>query len=191
MPASLTRPLLLLALMSFLTGIMYPMLVTALAAVLTPEAADGSLILRNGTPVGSRLIGQQWHDDRYFHGRPSACSYGTLPATGSNLAPTSVALHDAVAGRLRDIRAENHCDSTVAVPADMLTTSASGLDPDISPEAAFLQAPRIAAARGFDLRRSELLDALIWSLIRNPEFGVLGQPRVNVLVLNVALDTLQ
>jgi len=169
--------------LTLITGIAYPLIVTAFAQ-LFPNKATGSVIEVNGKAVGSELIGQPFSDPKYFWSRPSATSpqpYNGAASSGSNLGPTNKALHEAVAERLKQFEQK-------PVPADLVTASASGLDPHISPEAARFQVSRVAKARGLTEERiQELLD-------RHTEartFGVLGEPRVNVLKLNLALDALK
>jgi len=169
--------------LTLITGIVYPLIVTAFAQ-LFPNKATGSVIEVNGKAVGSELIGQPFSDPKYFWSRPSATSpqpYNGASSSGSNLGPTNKALHEAVAERLKQFEQK-------PVPADLVTASASGLDPHISPEAAQFQVSRVAKARGLTEERiQELLD-------RHTEartFGLLGEPRVNVLGLNLALDALK
>lgn len=174
------RPALVFTLLLFaLTGLAYPAAVTAIAQTLLPWQANGSLITRDGRVVGSALIAQGFTGDRWFHPRPSAAGkgYDATQSGGSNLAPTSRALIDRVRA---DMRADPH-----ATP-DMVTTSASGLDPDISPEAAYGQVPRVAAARRIDESR---VRALVARMVEAPIAGLIGAPRVNVLRLNLALDS--
>lgn len=186
----------LLVLLTGITGLAYPLAMTGAAQVLLPVEANGSLVVKNGTVVGSALIGQTFTSDRYFHGRPSATT-GTDPADasktvpqpynatnsmGSNLGPTNPALMDRVKGDMAALKAEN---PGAAVPVDLVTTSASGLDPDISPEAALFQVPRIARAHGLN---EDVLRRLVAHETDAPTFGLLGEPRVNVLALNLALD---
>ena len=182
--------------LTIITGLIYPLAMTAVAGVLFPHQAEGSLVERDGKVVGSSLIGQEFKDDKYFHGRPSATltadpndSTKTVPApynaansSGSNLGPTSKALADRVKDDVEKLKAEN---SSQAVPVDLVTTSASGLDPDISPEAALFQVPRIAKARGLPEDR---VRALVVQTTQGRLIGLLGEPRVNVLALNLALD---
>jgi potassium-transporting ATPase KdpC subunit len=182
--------------LTLITGLAYPLAMTAIAGAIFPKQAAGSLIEKNGKVVGSALIGQEFKDDKYFHGRPSATtapdpadSTKTVPAPynaansgGSNLGPTSKALNDRVKEDVDKLKAEN---PGAAVPVDLVTTSASGLDPDISPEGALFQVPRVAKARQMPEERVRQLVA------ENTEgrlAGVLGEPRVNVLALNLALD---
>jgi potassium-transporting ATPase KdpC subunit len=185
--------------LTFITGLAYPLAMTGIAEVIFPKQAQGSLIERDGKVVGSALIGQVFTDDKYFHGRPSATtapdpndSTKTVPAPynaansgGSNLGPSNKALVDRVQGDIDTLKKEN---PNAPVPADLVTTSASGLDPNISPDAALFQAPRIAKARNLPEDRVRQL------VVDNTEsrlFGLLGEPRVNVLQLNLALDQLK
>ena len=168
-----------------LLGLLYPALVTGLAQLAFPGRANGSLVMRNGQAVGSALLAQPFADARYFWPRPSAGAYATVPSGASNLGPTSAALQSNVAANARAFLATNGLAATTPVPADMAFASASGLDPHISPEAARLQAGRVAAARGVPL---EQVGALVGNCVELPQFGFFGEPRVNVLLLNLALD---
>jgi potassium-transporting ATPase KdpC subunit len=191
------RPaILILLLLTAITGLAYPLAMTAIAGVLFPKQAQGSLIERDGKVVGSALIGQEFKDDKYFHGRPSATTapdpadasktvpapYNAANSGGSNLGPTSKALADRVKEDVEKLKAENPQGS---VPVDLVTTSASGLDPDISPEAALFQVPRVAKARQMPEDR---LRQLVAENTAGRLAGLLGEPRVNVLALNLALD---
>ena len=191
------RPaIIVLALLTLITGLAYPLAMTAVAGVIFPRQAAGSLIERDGKVVGSALIGQEFKDDKYFHGRPSATtapdpadSTKTVPAPynaansgGSNLGPTSKALNDRVKEDVDKLKAEN---PSAAVPIDLVTTSASGLDPDISPEGALFQVPRVARVRNMP---EERVRALVTENTQSRFAGLLGEPRVNVLALNLALD---
>ncbi len=174
--------------LTLLTGVIYPLVVTGAAHLLFPHQARGSIIERDGKSVGSDLLGQPFTADKYFHGRPSAAggvSYNGLSGAGSNLGPTNPALTEAVGKRVADIRAESG-DPTKPVPVDLVTASGSGLDPHISPAAALLQAPRVAKARN---RSAQDVETLIRRHIEGPTWGLFGAPRVNVLRLNLALDT--
>jgi len=193
------RPaIVVLVALTLITGLAYPLAMTGIAQVLFPRQAQGSLIERNGTVVGSELIGQVFESDKYFHGRPSATtapdpndSTKTVPAPynaansgGSNLGPSNKALVDRVQGDMDKLKQEN---PSTTVPADLVTTSASGLDPHISPDAALFQAPRIAKARNLP---EERIRQLVADHTEGRLFGLLGEPRVNVLLLNLALDQL-
>ncbi|GEM88282.1 potassium-transporting ATPase subunit KdpC [Meiothermus granaticius] len=190
--ASLWRPALMITLLLWLlTGLAYPLLTTAVAHVLFPYQAQGSLLRKEGKVVGSRLIGQAFTSPRYFHPRPSATSpesYNAAQSSGSNLGPTNARLIQAVQERVRQYRQENGLGDGVPVPVDAVTASGSGLDPDISLANTQLQAARVAKARGIPLER---VRQLIREHIRPRQFGLLGEPRVNVLELNLALDGLR
>ena len=191
------RPaIILLVALTLITGLAYPLAMTAIAGVIFPKQAEGSLIERDGKVVGSALIGQEFKSDKYFHGRPSATtapdpadSTKTVPAPynaansgGSNLGPTSKALSDRVKEDVDKLKAEN---PSMPVPADLVTTSGSGLDPDISPEAALFQVPRVAKARNM---AEDQVRQLVTDKTEGRLAGLLGEPRVNVLALNLALD---
>ncbi len=191
------RPAILLLLaLTVITGLAYPLAITAVAGAIFPKQAEGSLIEKDGKVVGSALIGQEFKTDKYFHGRPSATtapdpndSTKTVPAPynaansgGSNLGPTSKALNDRVKEDVEKLKAEN---PSQAVPIDLVTTSASGLDPDISPEGALFQVPRVAKARNLPEDR---VRQLVTDNTQGRLGGLLGEPRVNVLALNLALD---
>jgi K+-transporting ATPase ATPase C chain len=191
------RPaIVLLLLLTAVTGLAYPLAITAIAGVIFPSQAQGSLIEKDGKVIGSALIGQEFKDDKYFHGRPSATlapdpadSTKTVPAPynaansgGSNLGPTSKALNDRIKEDVEKLKAEN---PSQPVPIDLVTTSGSGLDPDISPDAALFQVPRVAKAR--NLTEAQVRQ-LVEANTKGRFVGVLGEPRVNVLALNLALD---
>ena len=165
-------------------GLVYPLAVTGLSQLLFPRQANGSLIEKNGQILGSRLIGQPFTSDRYFHSRPSAAGTGYDPtsSSGSNLAPTNQQLVERVKQDVAKLQQEN---PGVAIPADLVTTSGSGLDPDISPAAADFQLPRIARARGISV---ESLRPLVARHTQQRQWGILGEARVNVLELNLDLD---
>jgi len=183
------RPaLVMLAILTLITGVIYPLAVTGIGQLLFPAQANGSLVGDEAQPVGSALLGQANSDPRYFWPRPSATAYGTLPSGGSNLAPTSAALAERVTQRAADFRAAHDLSAGDPVPVEMLFASGSGLDPHVSPDAARLQAGRVAAARGLDAVR---VVALVEEHVEGPQLGLLGEPRVNVLLLNLALDELE
>ena len=181
-----------LAAITLLTGIAYPLLVTGVAQAAFPQEANGSLIEKHGKALGSRLIGQPFDDPKYFWGRLSATAdsngkplpYNGAASTGSNLGPTNPALVDEVTGRLATLHAADPED-TRPVPVDLVTSSGSGLDPEISPAAAEYQVRRVARARGMD---QAMVRSLVEAHIEGRQLGVLGEPRVNVLELNLALD---
>jgi K+-transporting ATPase ATPase C chain len=187
MKAHIRPCLVLFVLFTLLTGVAYPALITAIAQTVFRHQANGSVIMRDGKAVGSEFIGQTFDDPRYFWGRPSATGptgYNAAASSGSNLGPTNPALLDAIKGRVAAIRAA-HPDQVGSVPVDLVTASGSGLDPHISPAAAEYQAARVAKAR--DLSEDKVLE-LIASNTEGRSFGVLGEPRVNVLRLNLSLD---
>lgn len=181
---------LMLILFTLLTGLIYPGLITTIAQLLFPWQANGSLIQQNGNTIGSALIGQYFSDKKYFHGRPSATTpfpYNAEFSSGSNLGPTNPDLLKAITDRvnaLKQLDPDNHA----LIPIDLVTTSASGLDPDISPASAFYQAHRIAQERKIP---EEKLRELIQNTIQKPTLGIFGEPRVNVLQLNLALDMMK
>ena len=191
------RPaIVLLVGLTLITGLAYPLAITGIAGIIFPKQAQGSLIEKDGKVIGSALIGQEFKSDKYFRGRPSATtapdptdSTKTVPAPynaansgGSNLGPTSKALNDRVKEDVAKLKAENPGSG---VPVDLVTTSGSGLDPDISPEAALFQAPRVAKARNMP---EEQVRELVAQNTKGRTVGILGEPRVNVLALNLALD---
>ena len=183
----LRQSIVLLALLTVVTGVVYPLVATALAQVLFPRAANGSLIESNGKVAGSELIGQAFSDPKYFWSRPSATTPfadNSAASTGSNLGPTNPALADAVKQRIEALRAADP-GNTAPVPTDLVTTSGSGLDPHISPAAAEYQVARVARVRG--VPASEIRK-LVAASTEGRTFGILGEPRVNVLELNLALD---
>jgi potassium-transporting ATPase KdpC subunit len=192
------RPaILVLVVLTLITGLAYPLAMTGIAGVLFPTQAQGSLIEKDGKVIGSALIGQEWKEDKYFHGRPSAtlapdpadatktvsAPYNAANSGGSNLGPTSKALADRLKEDVEKLKAEN---PNAAVPVDLVTTSGSGLDPDISPEAALFQVPRVAKARSLPEDR---VRQLVAENTKGRLAGLLGEPRVNVLALNLALDS--
>jgi K+-transporting ATPase ATPase C chain len=191
------RPaIVVLVVLTAITGLAYPLAITGIAGLVFPHQAQGSLIVRNNEVVGSALIGQDFTSDRYFHGRPSATTapdpqdstktvpkpYNAAGSGGSNLGPTNKALIDRVSADVEKLKKEN---PAATVPIDLVTTTGSGLDPDISPDAALFQVPRVAGARRLSEDR---VRQLVSEHIERPLGGVLGESRVNVLTLNLALD---
>jgi potassium-transporting ATPase KdpC subunit len=171
-----------------LTGIVYPLLVTCIAQAAFHEKANGSLIVFDNRTVGSRLIGQQFDSAVYFSSRPSAVSYNPLPSGGSNYGLSNARLRDLVEERRRKFISLNQPDSSAIVPSEMLFASASGIDPHISQNAALLQVDRIAKARKLNTSEKQSLVNLVVSLTADPQFSILGEKRVNVLMLNLELD---
>lgn len=190
MKSTLRPAVVLLILLTVITGVVYPLFITGVAGVLFPAQAAGSLILKDGKPVGSKLIGQPFSDPQYFWSRPSATSpqpYNGLSSGGSNLGPVNSALTDGVKARIAALQAADPGNHS-PIPVDLVTASGSGLDPDISLAAAYYQADRIARLRHLSPDR---VRALIAAHASGRWLGVLGEPRVNVLELNLALDTMK
>jgi K+-transporting ATPase ATPase C chain len=179
-----------IAIFTLLTGILYPLFITGIAQAFFPHQANGSLILNNGQVLGSQLIGQEFDDPRYFWGRLSATSpypYNAASSSGSNLGPTNPALIAEVKTRIADLRAADP-SNTAPIPVDLVTSSGSGLDPDISVAASEYQIPRVAEARGLS---ENVIRALVNKYTQGRQFGIFGEPHVNVLELNLALDEIK
>jgi K+-transporting ATPase ATPase C chain len=177
--------------LTILTGIIYPLLISGISQLIFPSKANGSLIVQNVKVLGSELIGQPFDSARYFTPRPSAIGYNPLPSGGSNLGLTSRKLQELVAGRKRQFIEFNHLNSLTDIPSEMVFTSASGLDPHISPKAALLQVERIAEVRNFNTIQKQQLLQGIDDLTETPQFLCLGNKRVNVLLLNLYADRIK
>ena len=187
MKTQLRPAITLLVLFTLITGVVYPILVTGIAQMAFPHQANGSLIEKDGVVIGSELIGQQFDDPKYFWGRPSAAGYNAAASSGSNYGAMNPALLDSVQARIDALKAADP-DNTLPIPVDLVTASASGLDPHISVASALYQVHRVASARGLD--EADVV-ALVDQYTEGRQFGFLGEPRVNVLLLNLALDGLQ
>jgi len=191
MKTTIIPALRLFAVLTLLTGALYPLVVTALGQVLFAPQVRGSLVTdANNRRVGSALLAQQFDSTRYFQPRPSACGYGTVASGASNKGPTSAELRNIVNERRTAFRAANMLSAQQQVPNDMIFASGSGLDPHISPEAALLQVRRVALARSFDAAKTAALEQLVLRSVEQPQWGIFGKARVNVLLLNKALDGL-
>ncbi|MCX6339002.1 MAG: potassium-transporting ATPase subunit KdpC [Candidatus Aureabacteria bacterium] len=184
------KALRLFLVLTLLTGVVYPIGMTIMAKMLFPERAEGSIVKWKGVPAGSALLAQKFESPRYFHPRPSACDFNTIPSGASNQGPTSTALKKAVQERAVNLRAAHALHPDAPVPLDLLFASGSGLDPHISPAAMAFQMDRVARARGFTPPQRARLEKVSRELIEPPQFGFLGEARVNVLLLNLALDNL-
>ena len=180
----------LLLVLTLLAGVIYPLGMTFLAGLLFPYQANGSMILRDSIVVGSELIGQSFSSDKYFTSRPSAIGYDPIPSSGTNWGPTDKRMKDSAQARAAQFILQNHLAAGTVVPKEMLFASASGVDPHISPEAARLQVERIASARGFDKAKRTELQKLVDDLTEGAQLRLFGEPRVNVLKLNLMLDAL-
>jgi K+-transporting ATPase ATPase C chain len=195
LPTELLRALRLTLVVAVVTGLIYPLVITGISQVVFHDQANGSLIVKNGQVVGSKLIGQNFTDPRYFFGRPSATSnvtdatksdpYNAQNSAGSNLAPSNKALIDRVSKAVAQIRKENNLPADSMVPVDLVTTDFSGFDPDITEAGALIQVTHVATARNLDPAR---VRALVEKYVQGRSLGVFGEPRVNVLALNMALD---
>ena len=183
----LKTAMLLFIAFSLLTGLIYPLFMTGVIQIAMPKQASGSLIVVNGKIVGSELIGQNFTSPSYFHGRPSAVNYAGNGSGASNFGPTNKNLMEQVSQRISEVRTENNLSSNATVPSELVLASGSGLDPHISMEGAMLQVPRVAVARG--IPESEV-KVLVYQHTEPAQFGIMGQERVNVLNLNLALDKL-
>lgn len=181
----------MLVVLTMITGFIYPLVMTGVAQALFPAQANGSMIVRDGVPAGSRLIGQTFASPAYFHGRPSAAGrdgYDGTASSGSNLGPTNRKLVDTVKASVQKVREENRLPEGTGVPSDLVLASGSGLDPHITPEAAYAQSVRVAGERGLSI---ESVRQLVERHVEGRQWGILGERRVNVLELNLALDALK
>jgi K+-transporting ATPase ATPase C chain len=181
----------LLLVLTLLTGIVYPLCITGISLAFFKSKAGGSLVKVNGVIIGSALIGQQFDSPLYFHSRPSAVNYQVMPSGASNLSWTDIRLKDQVLERKEKFLLENMLADTTIVPKEMLYASASGIDPHISPRAAFLQVERIAASRKFDTAQKEKLNLLVLKMTEKPQYSLFGEERINVFLLNLELDKIE
>ncbi|MTK53426.1 potassium-transporting ATPase subunit KdpC [Paludibacter sp.] len=191
MKKSILSGLKILLAFTLLTGMVYPLIITGIAQAVFPRQSNGSLVSIGQKACGSELLGQEFKSDRYFWSRPSSCNYATLPSGASNWGPTSDTLRKAIEMRKADFIRSNRLPLNTVVPVEMLTASGSGLDPHISPESAELQIGRITTARHFTTAQSQQLRRLVACHIEQPQFGCLGEKRINVLQLNRDLDLLR
>jgi K+-transporting ATPase ATPase C chain len=180
-----------LLVMTILTGIIYPLLMTGVAQLSFPSKANGSLVMKDGKIIGSELIGQKFDSTIYFWSRPSAIGYNPVPSGASNYGPTSDTLKKQVTARRILFATKNSMMDITAIPKEMIFASGSGLDPDISPEAAFLQSERVATARNFNGTQKQKLRQLITDKTEGPQFFLFGEPRINVFELNLAVDNIR
>jgi potassium-transporting ATPase KdpC subunit len=177
--------------MTILTGIIYPIFMTGVAQVVFPGKANGSLVLKDGRVIGSELIGQKFDSAIYFWSRPSAIDYNPVPSSGSNLGPTSGKLRKLMLERRKAFAVGNSIQDSASVPKEMIFASASGLDPHISPEAAFMQIERVVSARNFNAEQKQKVLELVSSMTEKPQFLLLGEGRINVFELNLAMDNIR
>ncbi len=180
-----------LLVMTILTGIIYPLLITGVAQLFFPGNANGSMVVRNGKIVGSALIGQKFDSTIYFWSRPSAIGYNPVPSGASNYGPTSDTLKKLVKARTLQFMTGNSITDMHSVPVEMIFASGSGLDPHISPEAVFLQADRVVRARNFNETQKQKVMLLIKNMTEQPQFSLFGEPRINVFELNLAIDQIR
>jgi len=181
----------MLLLMTLLTGILYPLAITAFSKLVFPSQSNGSLIKVNGKVVGSKLIGQKFDSVAYFWPRPSAVDYNPLPSGASNYGPTNAKLQKQISERRKDLINKNGLTQNSVISSEMLMASASGLDPHISPEAVYLQVDRVAKARNFNQNQRQQMLKIIDNLIEEPQFDLFGQTRVNVLLLNLEINSIR
>ena len=191
MKTTILQALRMLLVMTVFTGIIYPVAMTLLSLAVFPYQAKGSMIEKNGTIIGSELIGQRFVSDKYFNSRPSGIGYNPAPSSGTNWGPTDKRMQDSANARTAQFKLQNNLSAATVVPKDMLFASASGVDPHISPEAAQLQIERIAKVRGFNPMQLSSLKKLVEDFTEGPQMKLFGNPRVNVLKLNLAVDELQ
>lgn len=180
-----------LIIVTIITGILYPLLITGIANLFFSEKATGSLVKQNETVIGSTLIGQNFENPEYFHGRPSAVNYNPIPSGASNLGPLNPVLKNLVTSRKNDFLQTNLLSDTTHLPPEMVFSSASGLDPHISPESAMMQVERVAKARGYNQTEMLKLVDLIENMTETRQFSLLGEPRINVFLLNLKTDSLK